>query len=92
MMSLEHKANHHPESSVSGLNHAVRTCSENKKALQKHASAFDSASLGDAFAARLPLPAKLEPHLGKALRHAAVLRIRSLFSQVVHCRQIVVSS
>jgi hypothetical protein len=69
-MSLEHKANQHPESPVSGLDHAVRFCSnQNKKVLQKSGSAFDSASLGEAFAAHLPLPAELEPHVEEALRH-----------------------
>ena len=68
-MSLEQKVNQHPESSVSGLDHAVRICSENAKALKESGSAFDSASLGEAFAAHLTLPAQLEPHLEEALRH-----------------------
>jgi hypothetical protein len=93
MMSIVQKVNQHPESSAAGFEHAIPICGNNhKKVSQNSDSVFDPASLGDAFAARLPLPAKLEPHLGKALRYAVVLRIRILFSQVVDCRRIVVSS
>jgi hypothetical protein len=93
MMSIQKKVNQHPESFAAGFEHGIPICGDNhKKVSQNSDGAFDSASLGEAFAARLPLPAKLEPHLGKALRHAVVLRIRSLFSQVVDCSRIVVSS
>lgn len=55
MMSTEQKVNQHPESSAAGFEHAIPICGDNhKKVSQNSDGAFDSASLGEAFAARFP--------------------------------------